>query len=250
MYNSGDAAEQVVRMTLQGAEVTAKITGHAAKNIAVLLMAAAKEQEKTKGKTTLSAMLKSGKELKVFSIKEKDLKAFTDEAKRYGVLYCAIRAKNKSADGTVDIMVRAEDAPKINRIVERFNLANVDTASVTTEIEKARAEKSKSPVDKNTPEKSEDDKLVDQMLTKKNKKDKQTELNPTMAKTKVPQSEPISKRQKHERTHSTSEAKPSIRGKIKRIKEVRKKVEDAAHGMDVFQNQRDTANRTNDNKER
>lgn len=31
MYNSGDAAEQVVRMSLEGAEVALKITGAAAK---------------------------------------------------------------------------------------------------------------------------------------------------------------------------------------------------------------------------
>ena len=34
MYNSGDAAEQVVRMSLEGAEFALKITGSAAKNLA------------------------------------------------------------------------------------------------------------------------------------------------------------------------------------------------------------------------
>ena len=37
MYNSGDAAEQVVRMSLEGAEVALKITGAAAKNLAAAL---------------------------------------------------------------------------------------------------------------------------------------------------------------------------------------------------------------------
>ena len=37
MYNSGDAAEQIVRMSLEGAEVALKITGSAAKNIAAAL---------------------------------------------------------------------------------------------------------------------------------------------------------------------------------------------------------------------
>ena len=32
MYNSGDAAEQVVRISLEGTEVALKLTGSAAKN--------------------------------------------------------------------------------------------------------------------------------------------------------------------------------------------------------------------------
>lgn len=37
MYNSGDAAEQVVRISLEGTEVALKLTGSAAKNIAAML---------------------------------------------------------------------------------------------------------------------------------------------------------------------------------------------------------------------
>ena len=124
MYNSGDAAEQVVRISLEGTEVALKLTGSAAKNIAAMLYAVWKNRDKnkTKGHQRLSAMLKSGKELKVFTVSEEHLKQFATEAKRYGVVYCALRGKERSADGMVDIMVRAEDASKINRIVERFKL--------------------------------------------------------------------------------------------------------------------------------
>ena len=54
MSYSGEAAEQVVRMSLQGVEVAAKITGAGAKEIALLLYAVLKEQKKTKGKATES----------------------------------------------------------------------------------------------------------------------------------------------------------------------------------------------------
>ena len=76
MSYSGDAAEQVVRMSLEGAEVAAKITGAGAKQVAVLLYAILREQKKTKGKTRLTNMLRSGKELKVFAVKDTDLKQF------------------------------------------------------------------------------------------------------------------------------------------------------------------------------
>lgn len=88
-------------------------------------------------------MLKSGKELKVFTVKEEDLRKFTEEAKRYGVLFCALKSRGKSVDGMVDIMVRAEDASKINRIVDRFNLATVDTASIKSEIQNQKTVKIK-----------------------------------------------------------------------------------------------------------
>ena len=71
-------------------------------------------------------MIKSGKELKVFSIPNKDLKKFTEQAKRYGVLYCVLRDKNTKGDNVpIDIIARAEDASKIQRIVERFELGKL-----------------------------------------------------------------------------------------------------------------------------
>ena len=47
MSYSGDAAEQVVRMSLEGAEVAARITGQGAKEIALLLYAVLKDQKKS-----------------------------------------------------------------------------------------------------------------------------------------------------------------------------------------------------------
>jgi hypothetical protein len=131
MNYGGDAAEQVVRMSLEGVEVAARITGTGAKNIAILLAAVLKEEQKTKGKARLTNMLKSGKELKVYTIQNQDLKKFSEEAKRYGVLYCVLKDKNDKSDtAVVDVIARAEDASKIQRITERFQLATVDTATV------------------------------------------------------------------------------------------------------------------------
>lgn len=141
MNTGGEAGEQMVRMSLNGVEVAAKITGAGAKQLAVLLYTILKEQDKTKGAARLSSMLRSGKELKVFTVKRSDLKTFAKEAKRYGVLYCALKGIRKNPDGLVDVMVRAEDASKINRIVERFELAAVDKASIRNEITEGRAEK-------------------------------------------------------------------------------------------------------------
>jgi len=152
MNSSADAAEQVVRISLDGAEVALRITGDATKNILTALYAILRdsEKQKTRGAQRLKSMLRSGKELKVFTVKESDLKRFTKEAKKYGVVYCVLRHKQPSADGIADIMVRAEDAGKINRIVERFNLSTVDAADIRHEVEKVRAERGDNPLSQRT----------------------------------------------------------------------------------------------------
>ena len=136
MNAGGDAAEQIVRMSLEGVEVAARITGNGAKNLAVLIAAVLKEEQKTHGKARLSNMIKSGHELKVFTVQQKDLKTFAKEAKRYGVLYSVLREKkNDDPNAAVDVIARATDAPKISRIVERFKLNTVDKASVVRAME-------------------------------------------------------------------------------------------------------------------
>ena len=195
MSYSGDAAEQVVRMSLQGAEVAAKITGEGAKHIAVLLYAILKEQNKTKGQVRLTNMLKSGKELKVFAVKDEDLKRFCTEAKKYGVLYCVLKDKN-ATDGITDIMVRAEDASKINRIFERFQLATVDIGSIQKEIQQEQAK----------------DKIV-----------LEGEKSPFQAKTeKSRPSEPISTIKKQADKGISTEKRPSVRDELRKIQEKRK----------------------------
>ena len=203
MTNTGDAAEQVVRFSLEGTEVALKLTGSAAKNIAAALYSVLKNRDKTKikGRQRLTSMLKSGRELKVFTVPEKHLKQFAAEAKRYGVVYCALREKGQSADGMVDILVRAEDASKINRIVERFHLAAVDTVSIKQEIEKSKA----------APDAKHEEKLLDELLG--------ASENPPPGRTeKSPPSAPIS--ETPERTAgSTDPPKKSVREELRQIKQ-------------------------------
>ena len=237
MYNSGDAAEQIVRISLEGTEVALKLTGSAAKNIAAMIYTVLKNRDKnkTKGRQRLTAMLKSGKELKVFTVSEEHLKQFATEAKRYGVVYCALRGKEKSADGMVDIMVRAEDASKINRIVERFKLAAVDTVSIKQDIEKSKAEKTAAPSapEQAKPDKAEDDRLLDDLMGAPVKKEERAPQNPEVSKNasfgkaaeKSHPSAPTSKKQSRtaEGTVKPPEERPSVREELREIRENRQK---------------------------
>ena len=137
MSESSEAAEQMVKMSLDGVDVGLRLTGKAAKEIAVLIYTVITSKEQTSGKAKLKNMIKSGKPLTVFSIKKEDLEQFQKEAKTYGILYSALIDKNnKDMDGMVDIVVRKEDAPRINRIVERFKLASFNKADIVSDIEK------------------------------------------------------------------------------------------------------------------
>ena len=238
MNTGGEAAEQIVRMSLEGFEVAAKITGAGAKNIAILLYSILKEEQKTKGKARLTNMLRSGKELKVFTVKSGDLKKFTQEAKKYGVLYCVLADRgNKDPNAEVDVIARAEDASKISRIVERFNLASVDTASIVNEAEKSKGTKAKPKdagakdgqpePDIDVQDKAEKDRLMDALMGKPIQKEENAP-NPSLAKTeKSPLSEPTSEQQRKsaEGATMTKVEKPSVREELRKIKESRKEQE-------------------------
>ncbi len=241
MNHSGDAAEQIVRLSLEGVEVVARITGAAAKEIATFLVAALKNKNsnlKLKGKARLASMLKSGKALEIFSAKDSDLQKFAQGAKQYGIVYCVLRDKKHDKDGMCDIMVKADDAPKITRIVERFEFATVDKAKIENEIVQAKAEKAQG--DQPAPDRADtDDKLLDDFLgtnegktapkkqpeqdapdASKTTPAKETPVNPAKAKTeKSLPSEPTFKSKSNSAKGTSS--RPSVREELQEIKATR-----------------------------
>ena len=230
MSVSGDSADQMVQYYFKGLECVATISGKGAEHVLAVLVSILKNKKQTKGKTRLNNMLKSGKALKIFSIKKEDLRMFQSEAKRYGILYSAlIDKKNQNFDGMVDIMVREEDASRINRIVERFKLTTVDTAKIQTEVQKSideRKEKeSQNPKDKGVQEKSKEELLEDVLAQKPIQKENEQIQNFNSAMTaKSPQSE-----RSLNRTEGVSKPlnkKKSVRKELAEIKEeVRKEAE-------------------------
>lgn len=221
MAYSDDAAEQVVKIALEGTEMAARITGAGAKQVAILLYAVLKDQKRTKGKTRLTTMLRSGKELKVFSVKDEDLKKFCQQAKKYGVLYCVLKDRD-ATDGITEIMVKAEDASKVNRIFTRNNLSSVDLASVRSELEQSLANAEDGPPPPVHPGKhrSKEDIFLDALLAAPNQEQVQTE-NPTEARiAKSRQSEPSSERTEPAPDKARDmEKRPSVRQELQEIRE-------------------------------
>lgn len=137
MNTGGDAAERLVRDSLMITEEAVKLAGLGAKNLAAILVALAKEEEKTHGPTHLTRLLRSGEELKLLPIKSEDLRQFRQLAKEYGVLFCPI--KNKSLDnGLNDILFPASAAASVNRVLEHMGYPVPREKAVEIKKEAAR----------------------------------------------------------------------------------------------------------------
>lgn len=218
MNNSGEVAEQIVRMSLEGVQVAAKITGDGAERLAKILVLALKDTGKSKGRASLSKLLKSNKPIKVFEIKDGDLKKFCQAAKKYGVLYHVLKDKG-AKDGRCDIMVRAEDASKVNRIFDRFNLGSVDKAVIRKSVQKSQQPKDR--------EKTADDKFIDELFGEPKQKEKSVNANPSAAKTESSRpSEPTSGTQKsrqESRSFDDPSKRPSVKAQLRNYREEQQK---------------------------
>jgi hypothetical protein len=250
MTHSGDAAEQIVRMSLDGVEVAVRITGAAAKELATFLAAALKSKNsalKTKGKARLAAMLKSGKALEIFSVKDSDLSKFYQGAKQYGIVYAVLRNKKGDKDGMCDIMVKADDAPKISRVIERFKFATVDKAQIESEIMRSKADKAQeAEAGRPAPDKDDTEKLLDDIMGTPEGKaapEKQPEAarpdvaraapakespqSPEAAETAKPRpSEPTSE-SRSKSAGVTSNEKPSVKEELREIRAAQKSKQEA-----------------------
>ena len=141
MYNGGEAADQMVSYAFKGGEVVLRLSGAAAKNLAVYLTALLKQGGPSKGKTTLKRMIADGKELTVQRIDADQIPYFNAMAKKYGVMFVAVRDK-QNPDGKCDIMFRLEDSARVNRIFDRLAISeHPDVAHIKSEIIRSKEEK-------------------------------------------------------------------------------------------------------------
>ena len=125
MNLGSDPADQVVRYTLEGSEFALRMTGTAAKNFVVFVAAVLRDQKRTRGKTNLTRLLRAGKPLKFFSVPEERMREFTQEAKRHGLLFVPMR--DRTNPGSIEIAIWADDAAKVERIIDRMQLDVVET---------------------------------------------------------------------------------------------------------------------------
>ena len=134
-------------------EHTLRISGSIAKNLAVLIVAVMKDQKKTRGKTNLLRMLKEQRAMKFFTIPHDRLREFAGEAKSRGLLYVVIRDKKNPQ--FPEIMVFADDAAKVNRVLDKMNLDFVKSEAGEAVVEQAPVREGERVIDAEFTEKTE-----------------------------------------------------------------------------------------------
>ena len=148
MNLGSDPADQVVRYTLEGTEFALRISGTAAKNFAIFAAAVLRDQKKTRGKTNLTRLLREGKPLKFFSVSADRMREFAQEAKRHGLLFVPMRDRNDPDH--IEIAIWADDAAKVERIIERMQLDVVETgeAEIMTDVDHTEPEQAQEGPDR------------------------------------------------------------------------------------------------------
>lgn len=119
MSVSSDVAEQLVRLSISGMATGLKLVGSGAVHSAQLLRSLSKNHAKSSGKIRMQNLLRTEKQIKIFTIPVESLAAFCLFAKQYGLLYSVVKEKG-AKEGTADIFVKASDAIRVNRILERM----------------------------------------------------------------------------------------------------------------------------------
>ena len=207
MNTSGEVADLMVKEGLMITEEALKLTGLGAKNLAAIIIALMKEDNKMQGETNLKKLLKADKKLCILQIEEKDIKKFNEAAKKYGVLFTVVKDKENNS-GLCDIIAKQEDVTQLNYIMEKLGYA--------APVEEIEPE----PEKENTEEKAED------KTDGKPEREQAKENEPKKPLPRAKENQQEKESMKHgdtDRTDSRTDKKPSVKKKIEDIKEEQKK---------------------------
>lgn len=116
---SAEAADVVVRESLQATEAAAKLGLEGMKNIAALLLAIAKQDMKVVGETTAKRLARDPAPAVVIPIKAEDKAKFQKLAKEFGVLYF-IAQKRGSNSGILNVVSNENYAAQLNAVMEQM----------------------------------------------------------------------------------------------------------------------------------
>jgi hypothetical protein len=141
-----DAPDKMMNYALQIGETAIKLSGRAAVKLLAMIVALLKDNPKLKGATRIVRMLRENKPLEVLQMRQDKIKEFAAVAKQYGILYTVVKDRS-SQDGILDLLIKQEDAAKVNRVLERTGavyVGGVDAAIETQNPTRGRGQSSPS----------------------------------------------------------------------------------------------------------
>ena len=145
---SAEAADVVVRESLQATEAAAKLTLEGVKNVAALLLAIAKQDMKVMGQTTAKRLARDPAPAVVIPIKAEDKAKFQKLAKEFGVLYFFAQKKGND-NGMLNVVSNENYAALLNAIMQQLGYPIPQKEQEEDTQKKA---KSRAPQKKSSPE--------------------------------------------------------------------------------------------------
>ena len=114
---SAEAADLVVKESIQAAESAVKLAGAGLKNVAALLLAISKQDYKVVGETNAKRLAQDPTPAVVVPLKRRDIDKFRGLAKEYGVLYFMAQKKGNDS-GYINVVSNQNYAPQLNAVME------------------------------------------------------------------------------------------------------------------------------------
>ena len=114
MSVEAEAAERVLRMEIMLTEAAVKLAATGAVNLAMLLIAAVRNEVNMGGRTNVAKMLEQGKQITAFPINTDSLTKFAELAKKHKLACGYIPDPQNPA--TTNVVIKTEDAELANKI--------------------------------------------------------------------------------------------------------------------------------------
>ena len=114
---NAEAADLVVKESIQAAESAVKLAGTGLKNVAALLLALQRQDSKVVGKTSAKRLARDPAPAVVVPLKQEDMKRFQKLAREYGILYFIAQKKGNDT-GYVNIVSNQNYAAQLNAVME------------------------------------------------------------------------------------------------------------------------------------
>lgn len=159
MNSGGEIAELMVKEGIQITEESIKLLAAGSKNLAALLWALARDSKKLAGMSSMKRLIREGKELRVFCIRESDLDDFKAYAKK-NVLYSIVKDK-RAEDGTVDLITNVDYAAQVNLFMERHGYAAPEKEETDPKKDASRAQQGSSSKQRGTGSKASQSRMTD-----------------------------------------------------------------------------------------
>ena len=116
---SGETADLLIREGVQATEGALRLSGACLKNVAALLVAISRQDNKVVGKTNARRLVRDPASAEVVQLRKEDIPKFQRLAKQYGILYFFVH-KRGNENGMTNIVSNQNYAAQLNAALEEL----------------------------------------------------------------------------------------------------------------------------------